>query len=90
MEECNDGQYQDFKSKDGGYIRKNFFGRYPRPLLSSPTGQTRKFGRSHAAVTIRARFMRPTLLLLRTAISPLSFSPKPSRATAWARLAKVR
>ena len=29
MEECNDGQYQDFKSKDGGYIRKNFFGRYP-------------------------------------------------------------
>lgn len=29
MEECNDGQYQDFKSKDGAYIRKHFFGRYP-------------------------------------------------------------
>ena len=29
MDECNDGQYQDFKSKDGAYIRKNFFGRYP-------------------------------------------------------------
>jgi pyruvate dehydrogenase E1 component len=29
MEECNDGQYQDFKSKDGAYIRKNFFGKYP-------------------------------------------------------------
>jgi pyruvate dehydrogenase E1 component len=29
MEECNDGQYQDFKSKDGAYIRENFFGRYP-------------------------------------------------------------
>ncbi len=29
MEECNDGQYQDFKSKDGAYIRKMFFGRYP-------------------------------------------------------------
>ena len=29
MEECNDGEYQDFKSKDGAYIRKNFFGRYP-------------------------------------------------------------
>lgn len=29
MEECNDGQYQDFKAKDGAYIRKNFFGRYP-------------------------------------------------------------
>jgi len=29
MEECNDGQYQDFKAKDGAYIRKNFFGKYP-------------------------------------------------------------
>ena len=29
MEECLDGEYQDFKSKDGAYIRKNFFGRYP-------------------------------------------------------------
>jgi pyruvate dehydrogenase E1 component len=29
MEECVDGNYQDFKSKDGAYIRKNFFGRYP-------------------------------------------------------------
>ena len=28
MEECHDGEYQDFKSKDGAYIRKNFFGRY--------------------------------------------------------------
>ena len=28
MEECNDGQYQDFKAKDGAYIRKNFFGKY--------------------------------------------------------------
>ena len=29
MEECVDGDYQDFKSKNGAYIRKNFFGRYP-------------------------------------------------------------
>src|SRR5271156_6687452 len=29
MEECVDGEYQDFKSKDGAYIRKNFFGRHP-------------------------------------------------------------
>lgn len=28
MEECVDGEYQNFKSKDGTYIRKNFFGRY--------------------------------------------------------------
>ena len=29
MEECLDGEYQDFKSKNGAYIRKNFFGRHP-------------------------------------------------------------
>ena len=29
MEECVDGEYQDFKSKDGTYIRQHFFGRYP-------------------------------------------------------------
>jgi pyruvate dehydrogenase E1 component len=29
MEECVDGEYQDFKSKSGAYIREKFFGRYP-------------------------------------------------------------
>jgi pyruvate dehydrogenase E1 component len=29
MEECVDGEYQNFKSKDGTFIRENFFGRYP-------------------------------------------------------------
>jgi pyruvate dehydrogenase E1 component len=29
MEECIDGDYQSFKSKDGAFVRKEFFGRYP-------------------------------------------------------------
>jgi pyruvate dehydrogenase E1 component len=29
MEECVDGEYQDFKSKNGGYVREHFFGKYP-------------------------------------------------------------
>jgi pyruvate dehydrogenase E1 component len=29
MEECVDGEYQDFRSKDGAYIREHFFGKYP-------------------------------------------------------------
>jgi pyruvate dehydrogenase E1 component len=28
MEECVDGEYQDFKSKSGAYVRENFFGKY--------------------------------------------------------------
>ena len=29
MDETVDGDYQTFRSKDGAYIRKNFFGKYP-------------------------------------------------------------
>ncbi|HEY5356699.1 MAG TPA: pyruvate dehydrogenase (acetyl-transferring), homodimeric type [Streptosporangiaceae bacterium] len=32
MEECVDGEYQDFKSKDGAYVREKFFGKYPELL----------------------------------------------------------
>ncbi|CAL4320132.1 Pyruvate dehydrogenase E1 component [Buchnera aphidicola (Sipha maydis)] len=32
MNETLDGDYQTFRSKDGEYIRKNFFGRYPETL----------------------------------------------------------
>jgi pyruvate dehydrogenase E1 component len=32
MEECLDGEYQTFKSKDGAYVRKHFFGKYPELL----------------------------------------------------------
>jgi pyruvate dehydrogenase E1 component len=32
MEECVDGEYQDFKSKNGAYVRQHFFGRYPELL----------------------------------------------------------
>ena len=29
MAECVDGEYQNFKSKNGAYVRKHFFGKYP-------------------------------------------------------------
>jgi pyruvate dehydrogenase E1 component len=29
MDECVDGDYQTFKSKDGAYVREHFFGKYP-------------------------------------------------------------
>jgi pyruvate dehydrogenase E1 component len=32
MEECVDGEYQDFRSKDGAYLREHFFGKYPELL----------------------------------------------------------
>jgi pyruvate dehydrogenase E1 component len=32
MEQCVDGDYQTFKSRDGAYVREHFFGRDPRLL----------------------------------------------------------
>ncbi len=32
MEECLDGEYQAFKSHDGAFVRKHFFGKYPELL----------------------------------------------------------
>jgi pyruvate dehydrogenase E1 component len=39
MEECVDGDYQDFKSKNGAYVREHFFGQYPetRTLVADMT-----------------------------------------------------
>lgn len=32
MEECVDGEYQNFKARGGAYVRKEFFGKYPELL----------------------------------------------------------
>jgi pyruvate dehydrogenase E1 component len=32
MEECVDGEFQNFKAKGGAYVRKHFFGKYPELL----------------------------------------------------------
>ena len=32
MEECVDGDFQNFKAKDGAYLRREFFGKYPELL----------------------------------------------------------
>ena len=37
MEECVDGEYQNFKAKGGAYTREHFFGKYPelREMVSA-------------------------------------------------------
>jgi pyruvate dehydrogenase E1 component len=39
MEECVDGEFQNFKARGGAYIRKEFFGKYPE-LLELVSGYT--------------------------------------------------
>jgi pyruvate dehydrogenase E1 component len=77
MEECVDGEYQDFKSKNGAYVRQHFFGRYPELLdmvshmsddeiwaLSRGGHDPRKVYTAYAAAA--AHTGQPTVILAKT------------------------
>ncbi len=77
MEDCVDGDYQTFKSRDGAYVREHFFGRDPRLLervkdmsdediwLLNRGGhdQQKVYAAYHAAVAHRDQ---PTVVLAKT------------------------
>src|SRR5207302_4495666 len=77
MEECVDGEYQTFKSRDGAYVREHFFGRDPVLLdrvahmsddeiwLLNRGGhdQQKVYAAYHAAVNHRGQ---PTVILAKT------------------------
>ena len=77
MEECVDGDYQTFKSKDGAYVREHFFGKYPelRELVASWTDDDiwrlnrgghdphKVYAAYHAAVNHKGQ---PTVVLAKT------------------------
>ena len=77
MEECVDGEYQTFKSRDGAYVREHFFGRDP-VLLERVSGmsddeiwQLNRGGldaqKVYAAYDAAAREVgRPTVILAKT------------------------
>jgi pyruvate dehydrogenase E1 component len=77
MEECVDGEYQDFKSKNGAYIREKFFGRYPETAAMVADWSDDKIWTltrgGHDAVKIYAAYKaavehqgQPTVLLTKT------------------------
>ena len=53
MEECVDGEYQDFKSKNGAYVREHFFGKYRSCWTWYGTCPTTRSGRCRAVGTTR-------------------------------------
>jgi pyruvate dehydrogenase E1 component len=77
MEECVDGEYQNFKARGGAYVRKEFFGKYPELLklvedkTDEQLGALRRGG--HDPVKIYNAFKRaaetkgqPTVILTHT------------------------
>jgi len=77
MEECVDGEYQNFKSKDGAYVREHFFGRYPETqamVANMSDGDVWRLNRGgHDACKVYAAYDaavkhegRPTIILAKT------------------------
>jgi pyruvate dehydrogenase E1 component len=77
MEECVDGEYQNFKARGGAYVRKEFFGKYPELLKLVEDKTDEQLGRlrrgGHDPVKVYNAFKRavehkgqPTLLLMKT------------------------
>ncbi len=77
MEECLDGEYQDFKSKDGAYIREKFFGRYPETAAMIADWTDAKIWSltrgGHDAIKVHAAYKaavdhhgQPTVILAKT------------------------
>ncbi len=77
MEECVDGEYQNFKAKDGAYTREHFFGRDPvlREMVANMTDRDiwRLNRGGHDALKVFAAYKqasehkgRPTVILVKT------------------------
>jgi len=77
MEECVDGEYQNFKAKGGAYTREHFFGKYPelRAMVANMSDEeiwrlnrgghdARKVYAAYAAAT--AHKGQPTVILAKT------------------------
>jgi len=77
MEECVDGEYQNFKAKGGAYTRQHFFGKYPelKEMVAAMSDQDiwrlnrgghdphKVYAAYHAAVTHTGQ---PTIILAKT------------------------
>lgn len=77
MEECVDGEYQNFKAKDGGYTREHFFGRDPalREMVANMSDEDiwRLNRGGHDAIKVFSAYKRaceheghPTVILVKT------------------------
>jgi pyruvate dehydrogenase E1 component len=77
MEECVDGEYQNYKARGGAYVRKEFFGKYPELLKLVEDKSDEELARlrrgGHDPVKVYNAFKRanehkgqPTVILAKT------------------------
>ena len=58
MMEAVDGDYQNYKSKDGAYVREHFFGKYPELKAMVATMSDDDIWRLNRAGMIRTKCMQ--------------------------------
>jgi pyruvate dehydrogenase E1 component len=84
MEECVDGEYQNFKAKGGAYTREHFFGKYPelKAMVANMSDQDiwRLNRGGHDPHKVYAAYAAAS----KHKGNPLSFWQKPSKVTVWA------
>ncbi len=90
MEEAVDGEYQTFKSKDGAYVRKHFFGKYPELLEMVANMSDDDIWRLNRGGHDPHKVYAAYAAAVKHRGSPPSSWPRPSRVMAWARPAKAR
>ena len=71
MDEVVDGEFQTYVTKDGAYIRKNFFGKYPELLdLVAHLSDEQICAGCSAAGTIRKKVYNAYKAAVETRASP--------------------
>jgi pyruvate dehydrogenase E1 component len=90
MEECVDGEYQNFKAKGGAYTREAFFGKYPELKEMVAAMSDNDIWRLNRGGHDPHKVYAAYAAAVNIPVNPRLFWPRQSRATAWALPAKRR
>ena len=89
MGEVVDGEFQSYISKDGAFIRKNFFGKYPELLdLVSHLSDEQLFKLQRGGHDPK-KVYNAYKTAVETTGQPTLILAQPSKATAWAKQARA-
>ena len=90
MEECVDGEYQTFKSRDGAYVREHFFGRDPVLLERVADMSDEEIWLLNRGGLDQQKVYAAYHEAVRHTGQPTVISPRRSRGTGWAPPARAR
>ena len=90
MDEAVDGDYQNYKSNSGDYVREHFFGKYPELLDIVADMSDEQLSKLNRGVTILIRCLLPMLPRCAIKASRRLFWQKRSKDMAWGQRVRPR